>query len=205
MDRTPTYARLVSAVRSLEQTVQNIYANVPITNLDAHSMVEVLRYLDRDFEQPREHGQIYEPIKFFGLAGSVVSYDIGYKLIKDQLERDLVLPGHQKRFLLDGVIGWLFYNPGTKHQEVMDGVLCAYVFAYGLDDLNTHFPIVRDMFERFRTLSVEAEEEVLRTLQDPHEQTFFPIFSQFFYSNKRSHLNRRAEQIAKIFPEFRTK
>lgn len=202
-NRTPTYERLILLARSLDEIVRDIKVNVPFARLDSHAMVEVMKYMGKNFSQVAGDSRTFKPLPSFGLSGDVVFYDIGYRLVKYQLEHDLRMRGNERRLLLDGIMGWLFYNPGTKHQEMMDSRVANYVFIYDAHRLSDNFKTLREMFGQFREQALHADDEVIE-LKNTKEQAFLNMFSQFFaYGGQKNYLDIRARQIARIVPEIK--
>ena len=129
-DRTPTIESLEFLVGSLDSAVRTIYSHVPITSLREEEIIQVMQYMARDFSTRlplSTGGFIYVPIRKFNIEGEAVFHDIAYRLMKDQIGRQIEMPEEQKSMLLDGVMGWLWYNPGTSHDMLMDTTLKNYV------------------------------------------------------------------------------
>jgi len=185
-DRTPTLERLVQLKQSLDTFVAFIYQEVPIsldTGLNKYAMIRVTEYMGINFSEERPDSFEGYARATNGMLKDVDDYDIGYRLIKDQLGRELQLLPDEKRILLDGVMGWLFYNPGTKHDGEMNKILKQYVEQFGIDRLNNNF---KKVYERFQLLSRTADEAQTQ-LSKKHshkspELTYSTMFAQCFYT-----------------------
>jgi len=199
MDRTPILEKLEKIKSSLDTWVNRIYQEVPFTSLDKDAILRIQKYMGINFSQKStSYPTGYQPIDaLFRPETGVVFYDIGYRLIKDQLEREHILPPDEKRMFYDGVMGWLFDNPGTKHEEKMNEVLLQYIERFGIDRLNRNFEQFAQRYAALQDLAAEVNDELERTHTDKRELTYWTLFVQ---SNQKPGF--RIEKIAKIVPDF---
>ena len=104
-------------------------------------------------------GRVYEQFKSLRITEFLptdIVYDIGYRLLKVQIYKELDLPEEEKALLLDGVMGWLCVTPGTMHEQVQSKCLEGYVEKYGMDQLKKNIPLIEKKFHRLMYASEHA-------------------------------------------------
>lgn len=193
--RTPTLDQLMRLRDSLDVWVRSIYQTVPVNSLDGDTILKIMGYMCNEFSVRTPDG--YIPPVFLRIPDGTMYEDIGYRLIKDQLERESLLPPAEKRMLFDGVMGWLFYNPGTKHDEEMNRILLQYADQFRVDRLSRNF---EQIFNRFASLignAYQVNKELEKTHKDDRELTYRTLFTQSSHS-----LYFRVDKIKAIRPNF---
>src|SRR3989338_3232320 len=162
MDRTPTEEDLDRSRRSLDEVVSEISTSIDFKTLDVEAMKKILICMGENY-----------PLQVLHDRG-VYFYDVGYVFLKRQIAGELG-NDNKNSLLVNGIMGWLFYNPGTSHQKQMDDALLEYVGAFGVQELNEGFARIRNRFEVLQ--SVASQMEVLGVVR-PLERNYVTVFIQ---------------------------
>lgn len=207
-DRTPTQQRLEVLIKALGEAVQYVRSRVQYDNLDENAMAEVMRFLGQNHSRRLrttervDVGFSYVP-SIYSTKGTVVFYDIGYRLIKDQMIQESILEENEKPLLFDGVMGWFHYYPGKGHDAAMNQALKNYAAANGAEALSTNFSVMRRRFNEFRPIA-EAADALLMEFPSSSDRAYQSMFAQFFvYPGGRSTMDLRQRQIEALVPGFR--
>lgn len=179
-DGTPAHEILEGLKKSIDDAVNEIYINVKFCRLDVFSMMDILLFLGENYTGELTKYGFYDAC--YGKAKSLRDEDVGYRLLRDQVDRDLREEGMdeaERTLLLDGLMGWIFYNPGTVHKEEQDKAVLQYIKHYGKPKFNQYKDRVRLMFAELESIAHLAESEVNSRVRDK-QATYGTFFRQSF-------------------------
>lgn len=210
-DRTPTKLKLKNLEDALDMATEYVCTHVQYRDLDENAMFEIMRFLGQNHSKKIKVGfegsatlkgsRLYEP-SIYSIKSKVVFYDIAYKLIRKQLEKESDMPTEEKKLFFDAVMGKLWYDPGTAHDREMAQSLREYVSKYRVERLNSNFAKVKERFNQFRQTARTAEEQLTESL-DPKDIAYVTMFTQFFaYFRGKSYMDFRQEQIMLLVRGF---
>ena len=106
----------------LEKVVKALYQEVHFTTLDAGDIGNIFLYMGKEHAiEDNNDGKIAYRANF-GLESDIKPQDIGMRLIKDQIGREMAgkMAPQKVKLLLDGLIGWRGYNPSPINIGQMD-------------------------------------------------------------------------------------
>lgn len=179
MDRTPNVEDLNRLRRNLDGVVNEISAGIDFETLDAESMKKILIYMGENYPLQELH------------KSGVDYYDVGYAFLKGQISKEL---GSKNSLLVDGVMGWLYCNPGTVHKQQMDDALLNYLGTFEIQQLNEGFVRIKNRFKALQ--SIASQEDVWRVVI-PLEKDYATVFLQ-----SNDYFRFREGEIRKLVPEF---
>lgn len=171
---TMTTAQMQSPMEhKLEQIVADINANVSVTTLDPPSIVSILDYLGRKYSGAAEgsgftdlNGRIrYGHELDFHIDAEIKPQDIGLRIVRLQIARDLAarrISARQVQLLMDGLIGWVSYNPDDAHKFRMNVAVDQYIRDFGLRDFTAKAKLVLGHFVEYVQNAQRAQVEAAK-------------------------------------------
>ena len=201
------------SMNSLDDFVSDIHANVEVKQLDAEEMVNILKFVGDKYkeeitEQKRENSHYWpiyshEPISMED-QGIHAGCDVGYRLIRDQIDKDLVKEGMSKEertLLLDSILGWSHYYSNYRreqeplHNEKMAEALDNYLKTYGKERFKIYFEKVDFLFGRLHALAKYAEHYTFEQIKS--QKLKIAPYQTFFKQSSDTTSYRRGKLIEK--------
>lgn len=149
--------------RNLEGVVNEIHEKVPYESFDFQAMTRVLAYLSTNYSQKRTNFKgkesYVESIRRSDGTG-IIFYDVGHNLVKEEMQRVLEQKWEDKKevkLILDGVLGWIYYNPGKNHERQRKRALKKYSEKYGKERFRERFNEIEVLFRELYSLGESAE------------------------------------------------
>jgi hypothetical protein len=150
--------------RNLENVVNEIHEHVPYESFDFNAMTRVLEYLSKNYSveitSPEEGLRSYVESIRTNYGSGVIFYDVGHYLIKEEMQKVLEQRWKDKteaELVLDGVLGWIYYNPGKSHERQRKNSLKKYSDKYGGERFRERFDEVEVLFKELHSIGKSAE------------------------------------------------
>lgn len=167
---------LEQRIDTLDNIIDDINTQLKISNLDLKTMVKVMICIANQYQRESINGPILNPPVSGTTPGlKVVYYDIGYRLIREQLEREWMarIPKERRTkaeirkmgMFLDGVLGWVVYNGGYEHRRMMDQALRIYIESEGASMFRKNLRFVLGGYSRLVGMGQKARDQMIRGVE----------------------------------------
>lgn len=146
-NRGETPEELRTIISSIDDVAEEVVAAAGVTGsrpLTADYMIGVMQYLRRRYPFAREAAGA----GCYVIRDNVIYFDVGFALVKRQIAEELWLPRGKKLFM-DGMMGWIFYNPGRAHREAADAAARKAIKTIGLRNFVREFVNVTVRFGKY--------------------------------------------------------